>query len=145
MHVNNSVLNLQVRQLSSLLKLELDHISGSRIVHEESLTDLFDLVEILATLMKGPMPRRGGELEITHASSSGDAAFSPMFKAQGQAEKYMSQTHSLCDSDFVFMQGSFLPIPLSPKDLFFVMALHLMLGLGPAQQLPTLTQRSLIV
>lgn len=52
---------LVVGSLSSLLCLELSHISGTRIAHEGSLPDIVDLVEILATLMKGPMPRRAGD------------------------------------------------------------------------------------
>jgi len=34
------------------LGIELSHISGSRIVHDESLPDIIDIVEILATLMR---------------------------------------------------------------------------------------------
>ena len=52
-------------RLAELLGMELSHISGARIVYESSLPDTVDIVEILATLMRGPMAvaaPRAGEL-----------------------------------------------------------------------------------
>ncbi|GAX73885.1 hypothetical protein CEUSTIGMA_g1335.t1 [Chlamydomonas eustigma] len=45
---------LKVSSLSQLLGLELSHISGSRIAHQQSLSDIQDLMEIVAALLRSP-------------------------------------------------------------------------------------------
>ena len=77
----------QVDSLSKLLHMELSHISGTRIVHEGSLPDIVDLVEILATLMKGPMPRRGGApgagVSTAPAAAAEGVQAAPSFQLDG--------------------------------------------------------------